>query len=139
MTDGSFESFMQQRQRVAQAFVNGNAEPLGAISTGSDPATLFGPRGGVEQGARNVLTMNEEGAQAFLPGGTTELEVLHQGHGGDLGYWTGLQHATVVSGPDHKSVQMTLRVTEVFRRESGGWKLVHRHADTLTQPSREDG
>jgi ketosteroid isomerase-like protein len=27
----------------------------------------------------------------------------------------------------------TLRVTQVYRREEGEWKVVHRHADTLEQ------
>ena len=40
---------------------------------------------------------------------------------------------TTFNGRD-EPVQMVLRTTEVFRREDGEWKLVHRHAD-LAPPS----
>lgn len=32
----------------------------------------------------------------------------------------------------------SLRVTELFRRDEGGWRLVHRHAEWL-QPKGEAG
>jgi ketosteroid isomerase-like protein len=113
--------------------VNGDAGPLREISTTTDPATFFGPGGGVEQGSAQVLAGNEKATRQFKQGGTTELEVLHSGSDGDLGYWTGLQHATVLIEGKSQPVPMSLRVTEIFRRENGAWKLMHRHADPLTQ------
>jgi ketosteroid isomerase-like protein len=128
MTDPSFDRLLQHRRRVAAAFVNGDPKPLRDISSTSDPATILGPGGGAEQGAARVLEVNEAASRQFH-GGTTDIEILHSGASGDLAYWTGFQTATVrVAGKD-QPVPMKLRVTELFRREDGEWKLVHRHAD----------
>jgi ketosteroid isomerase-like protein len=135
MPTQSFDNFLKQRRDVAAAFVNGDAAPLGAISTASDPATIFGPSGGTEQGASRVLEVNEQASRRFH-GGTTDIEVLHSGESGDLAYWTGIQRASVKVEGRHDPAPMTLRVTELFRRENGEWKLIHRHADPLGEARR---
>lgn len=136
MADQPFEAFMeQQRPRVAAAFVNGDPGPLREISASTDPATFFGPGGGVEHGWSHVLDRNEKASRQFQPGGTTELEVFHSGSDGELGYWTGLQRSVVRIAGKSEPVSMALRVTEIFRLENGTWKLMHRHADPLTTSS----
>lgn len=133
MSDTSFDNFMEQRRRVAAAYVNGDANPLREISTRTDPATLLGPNGGVEEGAAHVIEVNEAGSHRFQRGSTTDLEVLHSGADGRYGYWTGLQRATVRVAGKPEPVPMRLRVTEVFRRDGDTWKLIHRHADMLAE------
>jgi hypothetical protein len=132
MADTSFENFLQQRRRVAAAFVNGDPAPLREISTFQDPATIFGPGGGVEEGAQHVLEVNENGSRQFH-GGTTDLVVLHSDADRKFGYWTGWQHATVRVEGRAEPVPMKLRVTEIFRREGVEWKLIHRHADMIAE------
>ncbi|HEV8443242.1 MAG TPA: hypothetical protein VGQ27_07165, partial [Steroidobacteraceae bacterium] len=62
MSDTTFDNFMEQRRRVAAAYVNGDSRPLREISARSDPATFFGPNGGVEEGAAHVIQVNEAGS-----------------------------------------------------------------------------
>jgi ketosteroid isomerase-like protein len=137
MAHPSFDSFMQARRRVAAAYANGDPKPLSEISAENDPATFFGPGGGVEQGAAHVLKVNEAGSHMFKEGGTTELEVLHSGSDGEFGYWTGFQNASVRTDGKSEPTSMKLRVTEIFRRENGEWKLIHRHADPLAEKQRK--
>jgi ketosteroid isomerase-like protein len=62
--------------------------------------------------------------------GTYEYEVIAAGASGDLGYVVGIEHSTAsVGGATPEAYD--LRVTEVFRREDGEWKVVHRHADPM--------
>jgi len=99
MPDKSFDDFMQQRRRVAAAFVNGDPGPLREISAAADPATFFGPSGGAEQGAAHVLEVNEAGSHRFH-GGVNELEILHCGSSGELAYWTGAARPAGTGIPD---------------------------------------
>ena len=55
-------------------------------------------------------------------------EVVAADVSGDVAYLVGFEHITnsVVGVPVEP---YTLRLTHVFRRENGEWKIAHRHAD----------
>lgn len=125
-----FAALMERRAGIAEAYVNGDAAPLDTILTRHDPATFLSPRGDATQSAQTVAKRYKEDARFFTPKGESRLEVLQTRASGDLAFWTGYQHARVhMAAKPGEAVPMTIRVTEVFRYEDGGWKLVHRHAD----------
>lgn len=132
-----FGQFMKQREEAASAYVSGDAAPVGALLTQHGPSSFFGPMGGHIEGAKKVLTTHEHGAEQFHSGGENKMEILHMGASDGIAYWVGLQHATVQMGESAKPTQMSLRVTELFRREEGEWKLIHRHADMLASAPQE--
>ena len=84
-------------------------------------------------GAEEVHEKYKEDAKAFQPGGKTTFEVLQQVQGAEVAHWVGFQRATVRLAGNAQPVAMSLRVTELFRREGDSWKLVHRHADSLAR------
>jgi ketosteroid isomerase-like protein len=132
-----FASFMKQREEAAAAYVRGDPTPLDVIVPREGAATFFHPRGPVVVGAAEVRTRYDGDAASFEPGGSTHFEVLQSGAGGDLAFWTGFQVAEVRMRGRDGLVPMRLRVTELFRRaRSGGWELVHRHADAVTDEKR---
>ena len=61
-------------------------------------------------------------------------ELISGGVSGDLAYTIGYEH-TSVSWDGVPLEPYTLRVTHIYRRENGEWKIVHRHADRV--PSDE--
>jgi ketosteroid isomerase-like protein len=133
MSDETFDDFLIRREAASGAYISGKPLPLLELSTRRDPATFFPPSGARVLGATAVNQANEQGAAAFASGGTGRFDIFQSGSSGDLGYWTGVHHADVVLGG--KPMTMELRTTEIFRNEEGEWKLIHRHADTLSPPA----
>ena len=122
-----FEQFMQVRLEAAQAFTNGDGVPVSNLVASSEPVTFFSPRGGYQQGSDGVLSQFQKDASGFVSGDTT-FEVLQIAASDGIAYWSGFQKASAWLKGAPEPMEFPLLVTELFRRENGNWKLVHRHA-----------
>jgi len=113
------------------AFHNGDTGLRSAIWSHNNPVTLFGAlltkRGWSElDPAFEFLASRLSHCQSF------RYEVIAAGASGDLGYIVGVEHTTAsVGGALPEAYE--LRVTTIFRREKGEWKVVHRHADPMPE------
>ena len=123
-----FGAFMELREAAARRYEAGDAEPLHHIATSHPPATLFAADGATKLGPDRVLEAYDK---RVTSAGETHFEVLQSAASDGLAYWVGLQHSTVRVADSNTPRQIVLRVTELFRREKGEWKLIHRHADEL--------
>jgi ketosteroid isomerase-like protein len=75
----------------------------------------------------------DSAAAAIRAGEGLTYEVISSYETSDLAYELALQGGRMKLGDSPDMVPVTLRVTSIFRREDEGWKLVHRHADSVTQ------
>lgn len=128
-----FTTYLARRIEASHAFLAADVEPLLAVSTTSAPASIFGPGGNVVEGPDAVNEVNGQGSARFTGCDRNDFEEAHSGAEGSLGYWTGIQRSVVRLAGQDEPVPMDLRVTELYRREDGEWKLFHRHADLLKE------
>lgn len=132
-----FENFIRRRALAASAYVNGVPAPVLDLSTEGLPATCFPPGGGTVQGAHEVRRRFERDSASFRYG-RSEIELVAMGASDTLAYWTGFYRATVRLEGRDEDVSINLRVTEIFRREAGEWRLVHQHVDPLAHEARAE-
>lgn len=125
---------VEQVHAATDAFIMGNPEPFKALWSHQDDVTILGGWGAYEQGWRMVNARLDWAAARFA-GGKQRYETLAMGRSGDLAYTVHLEQGDVRIAGRADLSPMTLRVTHILRREGDGWRLVHRHADPITQKS----
>ena len=110
-----------------KALINGDPEPRLALWSTQDPVTVLGAMQDAigAEAARQAFRWL---ATRFSNGKDFRLELVAAGASGDLAYTVGYEH-TAFSMDGGPVAPTTLRVTHVYRREDGEWKIVHRHAD----------
>lgn len=119
------------------ALVHGDAGPRIAMWSHNEPVTLFGALT-TKTGWDDVRPVFEWLADSFSDCTAYENEVVAAGASGDLAYVVALEHKTAAF-EGAPAAPYTLRVTTVFRREDGEWKVVHRHGDRLAATSAPGG
>ncbi|MFV0298727.1 MAG: YybH family protein [Hyphomicrobiaceae bacterium] len=120
------------RLHAAMADVaNGDIRAIKAVYSHSGEATSFYGWGGYEKGWDAVSRRWDWAGQQFQ-GGKVSYQPVSRVVSADLFYVTEIETYEMkamngMSGP----TGWTNRVTHVFHREAGEWRLIHRHANRL--------
>jgi ketosteroid isomerase-like protein len=124
-----FRTTTLARQATAHdAMVQGDPAPFIQMWSQRDPVSLFGAWGPCQTGWEQLARTFAWVGSRFSEGTESASEVQVVGLGGDLAYTVGYE--TMVASIDGApKAPMKLRVTHIYRREDGAWRLVHRHAD----------
>jgi ketosteroid isomerase-like protein len=99
-------------------------------------ATILGGFGGYgEKGWDAVGARYDWASSQYKSGGATmKVEYLNIGVSGDLGFTVAIERQEGARvGDQQNPTRRALRATQVFRKEDGDWKLLHRHADPLIE------
>ncbi|MFN8474137.1 MAG: nuclear transport factor 2 family protein [Anaerolineae bacterium] len=126
----SIQQLFERREVAGQAFFAGDPAPIFALWSRADDVTIFGGSGSAAKGWAAVKPRLEYGA-AMFKGGRGSIEPVVLGESGDLGYLVCVERGEARSPGSEESRPVALRVTEIFRREDGEWKIIHRHADVI--------
>jgi ketosteroid isomerase-like protein len=132
--DNGFREFLHQFEQSTTRFINGDPGPWKAGASRQDDVTLMGGWGIVTRGWPATGSRYDWAAQRFADSGAQlTVEYISSFVSGDLAYTVAIERSTVRLADQTAPAPMNLRVTHVFRREDGQWKLVHRHADPLLE------
>lgn len=114
--------------RAEEALHNGDVGPRTEMWSATDPVTVFGAWGPCDSGAEDVSRTFRWVASRLSNCTSYRFELVAAGLSGDLAYTVGYEHSetSIDGGPVGPH---TVRVTHIYRRENGAWKIVHRHGD----------
>ena len=110
--------------------VNGDAGPMADVWSQGADATTMHPIGGRQVGWDQVRGSWQQVAQIASGGKVTLGDRLIRVVG-DAAYELGTEQIDVTLAG--QPVRTEVRVTNIYRREGGAWRIVHHHADAAPE------
>jgi ketosteroid isomerase-like protein len=110
------------------ALHNGDSAPRRALWSRNEPVSVLGAWRNA-QGQQELDELFGALAKSFSECTSYAFDVLAYDVVGDMAFTAGLEH--ISASVDDEPRTYTLRATQVYRRESGEWRVAHRHGDTV--------
>jgi ketosteroid isomerase-like protein len=130
MTDReNFRTMISEQQHQAEdALVRGDVGPRLRMWSHRDPVTLFAALGPSKAGWSQLEPMFRSVAARLSGGHDLTYELISYDVSEDIAWTVGVSRFTVSidGGP---VTRRALRLTHLYRREAGEWKVVHEHSD----------
>jgi ketosteroid isomerase-like protein len=108
------------------AILRGNSGTMSGVWSQSPLVTTMHPLGERQVGWEKVRESWDQLA-SMARGGSVRLDDQLIRVTGDIAYEVGIERGSVTV--DGQELRFENRVTNIYRQESSGWKLVHHHAD----------
>ena len=130
-----FRAFLRQWEEGQSRFLRGDPALWKQNASQREDVTILGAFGGYEKGWAEVgLRYDWAASQYKERPAKVEVDYVSMMVAGDLAFTVAIERQEEVRSGGHPAAAMrTLRATQIFRREEGAWKLLHRHADPLTE------
>jgi len=114
------------------ALMRGEVERYRELITLSDDFTLMSPFGGKPTRGTDMTAESWQAMKRFFRNGTFDQELVQSYASTDMVVLAIIERQNVEVG-GLPAQDWPLRVTLVYRRDAGEWRLAHRHADPLVQ------
>ena len=132
MSSSDLTQVIEQYHQALNAFVKGDPEPGKKLFSRRDDVTLANPFGPPARGWTQVEQTMERAASQLREGEPLRFERISNYATADLAYILEIERVRMKVGGADEMAPVSLRVTTIFRREDGEWRIVHRHADPIT-------
>ena len=129
-SDADFEAMLEKVDAAQLELQNGKPAAFKALWSQGDDITLSGGFGGTIEKGWDAISRRLDWVGTQFSGGTHTHERVVAHASGDLAYVVQLEHLRFKVPADGKEASRDYRVTMIFRREAGGWRIIHRQADT---------
>jgi ketosteroid isomerase-like protein len=125
-TEDEVRNASNQFYAALNKMVNGSSQSLSDIWSHNPSVTTMHPIGGRQVGWKDVWATWDQTAQVASEG-QVKLEDQHIRVFGDMAYEIGVENAGFrIAG---QKVTDKVRVTNIYQKEEGTWKIVHHHSD----------
>ena len=134
----AWNKFVPDLVAAQTAFVRGDPASMKALWSHAEDVTLMGAWGGKERGWAAVGARLDWVSKSNTEGkGTYTYDEVASIVGSDLALFVQIEH--IAAGNLNAGATSHLRVTHVMRCEGASWRVVSRHADTLTETTPPPG
>jgi ketosteroid isomerase-like protein len=138
MSASEVDQLIEEQHLALDAFVKWNHEPLTQLLSRGDDVTLGDPFGPFVRGYEQAVETMKRAATNYRDGEASGFDQLSRHVTADLACIVEWERYTAKVAGQQDVTPVSLRCTSVFRRENGGWRLVHRHADPITTAHSPD-
>jgi ketosteroid isomerase-like protein len=113
-------------------FMAGDPEPVAALWSRREDTTLANPFGPPVRGWAAVEPAMRRAAAHYTDGRAIGFDRVSRYATPELAYTIEIERYEARVSGSEEMTPVSARVTTVFRREEGNWRVVHRHADPIT-------